>query len=204
MSRYITVFFTLLMVTLSCNTPKENESLPGLYIFNRKPLIQNKYAQLPLGAIKPEGWLNEQLVRMKNGLTGDLDEKYPEVVGNRNGWLGGDGDGWERGPYWLDGLVPLGYILNDQTLINKARPWIEWTLENQQENGYFGPVPFEQPPTPEPGIQKGPRRDWWPKMVMLKVLQQYYTATRDERVLKLMTNYFRYQLKELPKTAQLS
>jgi hypothetical protein len=37
-------------------------------------------------------------------------------------------------------------------------------------------------------------------MVMLKVLQQYYSATRDQRVLQLMDNYFRYQLKELVDT----
>ena len=33
---------------------------------------------------------------------------------------------------------------------------------------------------------------------MLKVLKQYYSATGDQRVIKLMTNYFRYQLKTLP------
>lgn len=35
-------------------------------------------------------------------------------------------------------------------------------------------------------------------MVMLKVLKQYYSATGDKRVIKLMTNYFKYQLAELP------
>jgi len=133
-------------------------------------------------------------------MTGHLDELYPSVLGPRNGWLGGDGDGWERGPYWLDGLVPLAWILNDEELKARAKPWIEWTLESQTVDGYFGPVPFSEEPEPEPGIQKSPRRDWWPKMVMLKVLQQYYDATGDGRVIDLMTNYFRYQLKELPDT----
>jgi len=35
---------------------------------------------------------------------------------------------------------------------------------------------------------------------MLKVLKQYYDATDDPRVIDLMTNYFRYQLKALPDT----
>ena len=35
-------------------------------------------------------------------------------------------------------------------------------------------------------------------MVMLKILQQYYSATNDQRVIRFMTNYFRYQLKTLP------
>lgn len=155
----------------------------------------NIYKELPLGAIKPQGWLHEMLVRQKNGSTGRLDELYPLVMNERNGWLGGDGDQWERGPYWIDGLVPLAYILNDKELIAKTNPWIEWTLQSQRANGNFGP---SKDYDPEPGIQRNNSLDWWPKMVMLKVLMQYYSATQDDRVIKLMTDYFRYQLKTLP------
>ena len=35
-------------------------------------------------------------------------------------------------------------------------------------------------------------------MVMLKILQQYYNATGDERVINVLTEYFKYQLRELP------
>ncbi len=171
-----------------------------MYLNNRPPLISKQYLELPLGSIRPEGWLLQQLQLMKVGMTGHLDELYPSVLGSRNGWLGGDGDGWERGPYWLDGLVPLAWILDDAELKAKAMPWIQWTLDSQTEDGYFGPVPFAEKPAREPGIQKSPRRDWWPKMVMLKVLKQYYDATDDPRVIDLMTNYFRYQLKALPDT----
>ena len=59
------------------------------------------------------------------------------------------------------------------------QPWIEWTLNNQQKDGYLGPIPFETPPEAEEGLQRGQRKDWWPKMVMLKILQQYYNATED-------------------------
>ena len=41
-------------------------------------------------------------------------------MGDSNAWLGGDGDAWERGPYWIDGLLPLAYILNDNGLKAKA------------------------------------------------------------------------------------
>ena len=170
----------------------------GLYGQNRAPLQPNPYLELPLGAIHPRGWLKEQLLTMKNGMTGHLDSLYAPVVGPRNGWLGGDGDVWERGPYWLDGLLPLAYILDDDALKAKVRPWIEWSLSHQQPDGYFGPMPPAQPPTPETGLQKDKPQDWWPKMVMLKVLKQYYEATGDRRVITLMTRYFHYQLKELP------
>ncbi len=161
----------------------------------RLPLKQDVYRELPLGAIKPKGWLREMLVRQKEGATGNLDKLYPLIMNGRNGWLGGDGDQWERGPYWLDGLVPLAYILDDKELIAKAKPWIEWAINSQQPDGYFGP---SKDYSPERGMQRDNSRDWWPKMVMLKVLKQYYSATGDKRVIALMTNYFRYQLKELP------
>jgi len=188
----------MVLAVLSCQERSSNQE--SSYLNNRPPLISRKYLELPLGSIRPEGWLLQQLQLMKSGMTGHLDELYPSVLGPRNGWLGGDGDGWERGPYWLDGLVPLAWILNDEELKARAKPWIEWTMQSQAVDGYFGPVPFSDKPEPEPGIQKSPRRDWWPKMVMLKVLQQYYDATGDGRVIDLMTNYFRYQLKELPDT----
>src|SRR6185437_10231506 len=95
---------------------------------NRAPLRAAAYMELPLGAIRPEGWLREMLLRQASGATGELDRLYPQVMGVRNGWRGGDGDQWERGPYWLDGLVPLAYLLGDSALIAKARPFIEWTL----------------------------------------------------------------------------
>ncbi len=165
------------------------------YVSNRAPLRPNPYIELPLGAIQPQGWLKEMLIRQKDGATGNLDKLYPLVMGRRNGWLGGDGDQWERGPYWLDGLVPLAYILGDTALIAKARPWIEWTIASRQPDGYFGPA---RDYGPEPGLQRDNSHDWWPKIVMLKVLQQYYEATGDRRVIHLLTGYFRYQLKELP------
>ncbi|MEM8681175.1 MAG: hypothetical protein AAGF97_17650, partial [Planctomycetota bacterium] len=152
------------------------ETREEIYLRHRAPLSQNQYATLPLGAIQPQGWLRQQLQCMAAGMSGHLDEWYPEVVGPRNGWLGGDGDGWERGPYWIDGLLPLAYILDDQALIDKVTPWVEWTLNNQAPDGYLGPVPFRAPPAPEPGLQRDKRRDWWPKIVMLKILRQHYMA----------------------------
>ena len=163
---------------------------------NKAPLLQKPLLELNLGEVRADGWLKQQLERMRDGLTGHLDEIYPQVMGPRNGWLGGDGDVWERGPYWIDGLLPLAYILNDAQLKEKVQPWIEWALASQREDGYFGPS--EDRPN-EPGLQRNNAQDWWPKMVVLKIMQQYYTATGDERVIPFMTRYFQYQLRELPK-----
>ncbi|MDR1221263.1 MAG: glycoside hydrolase family 127 protein [Tannerella sp.] len=178
---------------------RDGKSTPvnGNYANNRYPLAEKPYMELPLGAIRPSGWLAEQLNRMRTGMTGSLDSIYEKVMGPRNGWLGGDGDVWERGPYWIDGLLPLACILNDQALKDKVQPWIEWTLASQQPDGYFGP---DTDRAPEPGLQRDNAHDWWPKMVVLKIMQQYYSATGDERVISFLTRYFTYQLEELPRT----
>lgn len=165
------------------------------YPNNRYPLVRKPLIELPLGSIKPQGWLKEMLVRQKNGATGHMDELYPQVMGERNGWLGGDGDQWERGPYWIDGLLPLAYLLDDKQLKEKVQPWIEWTLKSQREDGFFGPA-TDYPG--EEGLHRSEAQDWWPRMVMLKILQQYYSATNDPRVITFMSKYFRYQLNTLP------
>ena len=167
------------------------------YIANRAPLTESRYLELPIGAIKADGWLKQQLVLQAEGLTGHLDELYPSVVGERNAWLGGDGDAWERGPYWIDGLLPLAYLLDDNALKEKAQVWVDAILNSQKEDGYFGP---DIDRDPEPGLQRDNSHDWWPKMVALKIVKQYYMATGDERVIFFLDKYFRYQLANLPKT----
>ncbi|MBM4160471.1 MAG: hypothetical protein FJ217_05150 [Ignavibacteria bacterium] len=171
------------------------------YISNREPLALNPYIQLPLGSITPTGWLHEQLRLSAEGMTGHLDEIWKDV-GPENGWLGGKGDSWERGPYWIDGLVPLAYTLKDNALIQKARKWVEWSLRSQRDDGYFGPTPDPNRTfRPEERVlawQEKNKEDWWPHMVMLKVKEQYYEATGDKRVLEFMTKYFRYQVQHLP------
>jgi DUF1680 family protein len=158
------------------------------------------YQELPLGSIKPKGWLLNQLQIMSKGSTGHLDEVHAKIA-NDNGWLGGKGDGWEETPYWLDGAVPLAYLLDDAALKAKVLKYIEWTLESQRPSGYFGPITKQER---EQNIQVTADNceageDWWPKMVMLKVMQQYYEATSDPRVITFMTRYFQYQMKALEK-----
>lgn len=176
-------------------TPKKQERPQP--VFNRAPLAETHYAQLPLGEIRPEGWLRTQMQTMLDGMTGNLDLIYEPVVGDNNAWLGGEGDAWERGPYWIDGALPMAYIMQDAGLKAKADKWVEAILASQKENGYFGPD------TDRPyiaGMQRDNAADWWPRMVALKILQQHYMATGDSRVIGFMTRYFRYQAEKLPST----
>jgi DUF1680 family protein len=150
---------------------------------NRAPLAPSAFYPLPLGSISPTGWLRDQLQIQARGLGGHLDETWADV-GPESGWLGGKGESWERGPYFLDGLVPLAWLLDDARLKAKAQKFIDWTLEHQASSGMIGPSSND---------------DWWPRFVALKALTQYQELTGDPRVIPVMEGYFRYQAGELPK-----
>ena len=151
-------------------------------VFPPQPLARQPFQLLPTGAIKPAGWLRRQLQIQADGLGGHLDETWPDV-GPDSGWLGGKGESWERGPYFLDGLLPLAWQLDSEPLKAKAQRFIDWTLDHPWPDGMFGPRGND---------------DWWPRMVMLKVLTQFHELTGDPRVIPLMTNYFVHQLQALP------
>lgn len=166
--------------------------------------VQPIYQEMPLGAIQPEGWLKHQLQIMRDGTTGHLDEVYAKIE-KSNGWLGGTGDAWEETPYWLDGAVPLAWLLKDANLQKKVKKYIDWTIEHQRPSGYFGGITKyerEKDTTVTVKNMKEAGDDWWPKMVMLKVMKQYYQATGDVRVIDFMKKYFQFQLAAL-KTAPL-
>lgn len=148
---------------------------------NRPPLAPSAFYRLPLTSVKPAGWLKDQLRIQAESITGHLGEFWPDV-GPNSAWLGGTGEGWERGPYYLDGLLPLAYLLDDPKLIAKVKPWIDWTLDRQRPDGSIGPEK---------------NKDWWPTMIMLKVLTQHQEATGDPRVIPVMEKYFAYQSRTL-------
>lgn len=142
-------------------------------------LVPLMFRPLPLGAIKPAGWLARQLRIQADGLTGHLDEFWPDI--KDSGWIGGDKEGWERAPYWLDGLVPLAFLLDDEKLLAKAHRWIGYILDHQQDDGWLGPVVAKRGKnTPQN------QYDVWPIAIMLKVLKQYHEATGEQRALDAM------------------
>ena len=176
------------------------ESHNAHYISNRLPLKPSVLIKLPVGAVKPAGWLLEFLRRQKEGLTGHLGEISAWLQKEDNAWLQTNGKGkwgWEEVPYWLKGYANLGYLLEDPEIVAEAMIWIESALKSQREDGDFGPDFYFTE-----GSGKG-YRDYWSNMIMLFCLQSYYEYSKDQRVIDLMTRYFQYQL-TVPDEAMLS
>lgn len=136
------------------------------------------FSPLPLGAIRPTGWLLNQLRVQANGLSGHLDEFWPDVADSK--WIGGQAEGWERGPYWLDGIVPLAVLLEDERLLAKARHWINYILAHQHADGWLGTADEDGN---QPGTTVPRKRDPWPLFIVFKAMTQWYEATGDERVI---------------------
>ncbi len=135
------------------------------------------FAPLDLGVVRPSGWLRDQLMIQAEGLTGHLGQYFADC-GASSAWRGGDGEAWERGPYYLDGLIPLAHLLDDSRLQTIAEPFIEWILGSARPDGFFGPAMND---------------DWWPRMVACKALTAHAEATGDVRVLPFLLAYFRHQ-----------
>jgi len=76
-------------------------------------LSPRAFKPLPVGSITPKGWLLKQLTLQAEGLSGHLAQFWNDVMASS--WIGGGGDGGlhERAPYWLNGVVPLAFLLKN-------------------------------------------------------------------------------------------
>ncbi len=132
-----------------------------------KPL---KFRQFTPQELKPKGWLYTQLKLQAEGLAGNLDKFWPDI--KESSWIGGDKEGWERVPYWLDGFIPLAYILDDEDMKKRAQKYIDAILERQCEDGWLCPCKPEE----------RENYDIWAYFLICKVLTVYHQCTGDERI----------------------
>ena len=119
--------------------------------------------------LRPEGWLKRQLEIQAEGLSGHLDEIWPDI--RDSAWIGGKAEGWERVPYWLDGFVPLAYLLRDEALIARAKKYVEAIMDAQQEDGWLCPCTQEERAA----------YDVWAVFIICKALMIYGQCSGDSR-----------------------
>ncbi len=122
------------------------------------------------------GWLKKQLEIQADGLNGNLDKVWPSV--KDSAWIGGTDEGWERVPYWLDGFIPLAYLLDDKDLIGRAKKYINAIIAKQNKDGWICPCKAEDIPT----------YDTWAVLLISKVLVVYYECSSDERIPDVLYN----------------
>ena len=132
--------------------------------------------------IKPQGWLKKQLQIQAEGLCGNLDKIWPDV--RDSAWIGGNCEGWERVPYWLDGFIPLAYLLENEDMISRAKKYIDAILASQKQDGWICPCNEEERKS----------YDTWAVQLISKVLVVYYECSSDERipsvVYRILKNYY--------------
>ena len=101
----------------------------------------NKWNFYTSNEIKPLGWLKKQLEIQAEGLSGNLDKIWNDI--KNSAWIGGDKEGWERVPYWLDGFIPLAYLLENEDMIARAKKYIDAIISYQKPDGWICPCKDE-------------------------------------------------------------
>lgn len=129
--------------------------------------------------LKPSGWLKQQLEVQAAGLSGNLDRVWPDV--RDSAWVGGNCEGWERVPYWLDGFIPLAYLLDDADMISRAKRYMDAIMDAQAPDGWICPCRPEERAT----------YDTWAALLMCKVLSVYADCSGDARAVEVLTRALR-------------
>ena len=171
----------------------DTKTLNKYYASNKPPLTPLSLIKLPVGSVKPQGWILKYLELQRDGLTGQLGEISAWLDKSNNAWYSIDGKGeygWEEVPYWLKGYGNLGYILKDEKIIAETKLWLNKVFDSQRANGYFGPAQTEE----DLKRNKVTSQDLWPNMLILWTMQSYYEYSNDSRVIPFMTKYFKWQL----------
>ncbi len=163
---------------------------PANYGRAAEPVARPGFLPLPPGAIEPGGWVRDWAIAAREGITGHLDEYHP-VYGDA--WKGtpvkapnaaADGTGWplEQCSYWLDGLVRLGYVLHDETLIAKAKARLDPVVDGVNRGGASFIYWRTNPPA---GFNS------WAHSHMGRALVAYYQATGERRILEALLKVYR-------------
>lgn len=144
-----------------------------------------QFKNIKLQSIEPQGWIQEFLVRQKNGLGG-----YPHVSGypfNTKMWekdieipqghLGMKWWPYEQTGYYLDGIHRVGYLLKDSELVKRGKLNVEKVLNTSDEDKVLGPK----------------NADDWSRVVFFRMLMAEYEETQNIEMLEKLTDHFLFK-----------
>ncbi|KAL1665130.1 hypothetical protein GGF50DRAFT_126653 [Schizophyllum commune] len=97
-----------------------------------------QYTTIPLGSVKPKGWIYDQLIVQMNGLAGHEHEFYDLD------WIGGNSfysylEEGESVRTFFDGLVPSAVLTENEPIKEKTLAFLNYVLDHQDESGWLGP-----------------------------------------------------------------
>ena len=188
------------IVVAGCSPEKSIPTVSSPY--QKVEGIDEKYQPLPLGQVKPEGWIKRQIQENLDGFTGRLDTLVPRLtmedkINGENrltkkvkskdvGALGDAGD-WqvqflwwnsETQSNWRDGYIRSAILVSDQHHLKKLQQYVDYILSTQDEDGYLGI--YDQDLRYKFDNENG---ELWAKSSLLRGLLAWYEYTHDQNVL---------------------
>jgi len=163
-------------------------------------LREEKFEKLPFGAVKPAGWMREQMEKDMQGFAGNLDQIVPDLVndpiyskrlhrhskakdlGNlKEGDIGGDDQykWWnsETQSNWRDGFIRNALLLNNAADKKRTKDYIARILATQDPDGYLG---IYDPDLRYKFVSEN--GELWAKTTLLRGLLAYYEATGVKKI----------------------
>ena len=163
---------------------------PGVYGREDSPAPRRPvFAPLRVGAVKPKGWILEQLRNdAENGLAAHFLELHPTYGAStyirKNGNLGCG----EMTGNWADGFMRMAYLSGAASAVKKADAFVAAVLGSREDDGYLGNV------KPERRYRNAVTGELWSQSRLYMALLAYYELTGNRRVLDAVVTATRLTL----------
>jgi len=153
------------------------------------PENQMAFQWLPLGQVKPAGWIREQMLRdLNQGFAGHLGELCHEASSDiftthrnnagssnqanidNNPWWNGETEG-----NWRNGQIMMAYLSEDRESMLKVDQYVDHILSSQGQDGYLGVF--------APDIRFSRPGELWTQACLMRGLLAYSDLTGKKEIL---------------------
>ncbi|RYZ00341.1 MAG: hypothetical protein EOO11_01910 [Chitinophagaceae bacterium] len=185
--------------------------------FRKISPLSERLHPLPFGAVRPEGWLREQVTQNLAGYTGHLDSLVPALVVKDDiygrdrltrkvkakdvGATGAPGD-WqvqflwwnsETQSNWWDGYVRSAILAGDPVHLERVRAYVARILAMQDADGYLGI--YDRDLRYRFDNENG---ELWAKATLLRSLLAWQAYTGDKKLFTAIERAVRNVMTNLP------
>lgn len=184
---------------------------------NERNPIDNQFELLPLGEVKPEGWIYDIMKQdIQTGFVAFLDDLAPDIMKGddlfnttrRNNVKDipdvGDqvltGAAWEISMQWWtgetlgnwwDGYMQNAFLTDEKPAKEKIDKIVNYIISTQDADGYIGIY------GPELRYNhKGSNGELWTQTTVFRMLLGYYELTKDKKILEAVEKAMALTIKE--------